>query len=131
MNATTKRGIPDVSYDADPNTGFSVYDSVPYDGLTGWMQVGGTSAGAPQWAGIIAVANQGRKAAGKSVLAGYASNTYKADGALYGLTSGLADITTGSNGICGATCSAKVGYDLVTGLGSPRAGISSALVSAP
>jgi subtilase family serine protease len=131
VNATTKRGIPDVSYDADPNTGFSVYDSVPYQGLSGWLQVGGTSAGAPQWAGIFAVADQARKTAGKGPLAGYVQNIFKADAALYGLTSGLGDITSGTNGACGATCTAKTGYDFATGLGSPRNGIGSALTASP
>jgi subtilase family serine protease len=131
VNATTKRGIPDVSYDADPNTGFSVYDTVPYQGLSGWLQVGGTSAGAPQWAGILAVADQARKTAGKGPLAGWVSNVFKADAALYGLTSGLGDITTGTNGACGATCTAKAGYDFATGLGSPRKGIGTALTASP
>src|SRR5262249_13563226 len=54
------RGTPDVAYDADPNTGFAVYDSVPYYGEAGWFQVGGTSAGAPQWAALVALADQGR-----------------------------------------------------------------------
>lgn len=131
VNAQTKRGTPDVSYGADPNTGFAVYDSVTYQGVTGWMQVGGTSAGAPQWSGIIALANQARKSAGKSLLVGYVSSAYKADATIYGLTAGLADITSGGNGSCGAVCTATTGYDFVTGLGSPRSGIVSALTAAP
>ena len=56
INGTSgKRAVPDISYNADPNTGFSVYDSTPYLGSTGWFQVGGTSAGAPQWAAIHAI----------------------------------------------------------------------------
>ncbi|MGD1277402.1 MAG: hypothetical protein ABR964_09280 [Tepidisphaeraceae bacterium] len=51
---------PDVAYDADPNTGFLVYDSIPYQGNSGWQVAGGTSAGAPQWAALIALADQGR-----------------------------------------------------------------------
>ena len=50
------RCVPDVSYDADPNSGVSVYDSTPYSGQSGWWQVGGTSAGAPQWAAIQSIA---------------------------------------------------------------------------
>ena len=51
---------------------------------------------------------------------------------LYGLTTGLADITSGSaNGTCGAVCTATVGYDFVTGQGSPRKGIDTALKAAP
>ena len=51
------RVTPDVAYNADPTSGYAVYDSY---GQSGWQVVGGTSAGAPQWAGIIAIANQAR-----------------------------------------------------------------------
>jgi len=128
------RAIPDVSYDADPATGFSVYDSTPYSGSSGWFQMGGTSAGAPQWAGILAAANQLRKAKSKAPLAGWNSTTLKspADTVAYALTSGLADIATGAtNGSCGARCTVSTGYDAVTGLGSPRPGIDTALAAAP
>jgi subtilase family serine protease len=126
------RGIPDVSYDADPNTGFAVYDSTPYNGSSGWFQMGGTSAGAPQWAAILAVANQQRVAKKKAVLAAYITSlpTYRLHTDLYGLTTGLADITSGStNGTC-SICTAGPGYDYVTGRGSPRKGIDVALLNA-
>ena len=55
------RGAPDVSYNADPSTGVYVYATSP--GYGGWYEVGGTSAGAPQWAGIFALVNQGRACA--------------------------------------------------------------------
>ncbi len=58
------RGVPDVAYDGNPNTGFAVYDTVRYQGQSGWFQVGGTSAGAPQWAALFAIANSTRIAAG-------------------------------------------------------------------
>lgn len=61
---------PDVSYDGDPDTGFLIYDSTPYDGATGWQVEGGTSAGAPQWAAIIAIVDQGRSLAGRASLDG-------------------------------------------------------------
>ena len=65
VTETTKRANPDVAYDASPSTGFAVYDSTPYNGTSyGWMQIGGTSAGAPQWAALVAIADQGRAAAG-------------------------------------------------------------------
>jgi subtilase family serine protease len=132
-NSYTKRGTSDVSYDADPATGFAVYDSVAYANQTGWFQMGGTSAGAPQWAGIIAAANQLRKTAGKAVLSGTSTKSaYMANSTIYALTSGLADITAGpSNGLCGEICTPKVGYDFVTGRGSPRVGIDLALKAAP
>lgn len=129
-----KRTIPDVSYNADPATGFAVYDSTPYNGASGWFQMGGTSAGAPQWAAIIAVANQLRVAKRKLVLSGYYSSTKPtpAGTTIYGLTTGNADITSGpTNGSCGVPCTPAVGYDAVTGLGSPRPGIDVALSNAP
>src|SRR5207253_2523854 len=64
--STTKRTSPDVAYNADPNTGVYVYDSMN----GGWFAVGGTSAGAPQWAALIAIANQGRALAGQGSLDG-------------------------------------------------------------
>ena len=132
-NSYTKRGTSDVSYGADPATGFAVYDSVAYSNQTGWFQMGGTSAGAPQWSAIIAVANQLRKAAGKAVLSATSTaSTYMANSRIYALTSGVADIATGpTNGICGAICTPTTGYDFVTGRGSPRQGIDLALKAAP
>ena len=58
---TTARATADVAYDASPSTGFAVYDSVAYNGTTyDWLKVGGTSAGAPQWSALLAIADQGR-----------------------------------------------------------------------
>ena len=95
--------------------------------------MGGTSAGAPQWAAIIAVTDQLRKSAGRRPLAAVTSSSgLSAQSALYSLTSGLADITTGStNGACGAVCTVGPGYDFLTGLGSPRKGIDIALAASP
>ena len=66
INAQSASGLnyelrtnPDVSAVGDPATGVSVYDTVQYGGQSGWFSVGGTSAAAPQWAGLIAVADQG------------------------------------------------------------------------
>jgi subtilase family serine protease len=116
-NPNGKRGIPDVAYNGNPNTGFPVYDSVRYQGQSGWFQVGGTSAGAPQWAALFAIANSVRTASGKSHLS-------NANIALYSAAKGsntFYDVTTGTNGNCGTICTATAGYDYVTGLGSPNA----------
>src|SRR5207245_122582 len=84
----------------------------------GWWQVGGTSAGAPQWAGISAIIN--------SQNAKLASASFGTSNALYGAASGGSyltnyhDITSGSNGNCGSICNAGPGYDEVTGVGSPQ-----------
>ena len=122
----SQRVVPDVAYDADPNTGVYVYDSVPINGQSGWWIVGGTSAGAPQWAGISAITN--------SQGANLASASFGTSTALYGAATGAQsspqtspylnnyhDITTGNNGGCGSSCNAAAGYDEVTGLGSPLA----------
>jgi subtilase family serine protease len=112
-----KRGVPDVAYDADPNTGFPVYDSVRYQGQAGWFQVGGTSAGAPQWAALIAIVNSMRVAANKATLNGAQLALYNTSA----YNTNFHDIVNGSNGSCGTLCNASLGYDFVTGLGSPQA----------
>ena len=131
----TKRGVPDVSYHANPQTGFAVYDSNPYLGSTGWQEVGGTSAGAPQWAALMTIANSIRKAAAPSKATLTGSNPH-----LYSIGTGPAyasnyrDVSAGNNtnGQCGPLCSAATGYDFVTGLGSPNAAnLINALASLP
>jgi subtilase family serine protease len=108
------RTTPDVSFNADPNTGVTVYDSVPYNGQSGWYQIGGTSAATPAWAGLIAIANQGLALGGKGTL----TNT-QALADLYALpSSSFHNITSGFNGYY-----ATSGYNLVTGLGSPQANV--------
>jgi subtilase family serine protease len=117
-SGVTKRETPDVSADANPSTGLSVYDSVAGNGKTGWIQVGGTSAGAPVWAGIIAAADQARTTAGEGALSSTQTLSL-----LYGISSSgsyttdFHDINSGSN----LVATAKTGYDMVTGLGSPVA----------
>jgi hypothetical protein len=91
-----KRQVPDVSYNANATTGFSVYCN------SQWFRIGGTSAGAPQWAAIYAL--------GQS-----ANNVYLYARAKTAYSTYFRDITSGSNNNYTAT----LGYDLVTGLGSP------------
>lgn len=96
--ALTKRGVPDVSGDASPQTGYEV--------LIGGTQtvVGGTSAVAPLWAALIARINA---TSGKP--AGFVNpKLYKAGNAGH-------DITSGNNG----SFAASAGWDACTGLGSP------------
>ncbi|AIP64597.1 S53 family peptidase [Burkholderia thailandensis] len=124
------RGVPDVAYDANPSSGFAVYDSVTYQGQSGWFVVGGTSAGAPQWAALFAIANSMRAAAGKATLAGPYNQLYTVGKLAYG--SDYHDITSGTNGGCGTICTASGSYDYVTGLGSPQAlNLVQALVAQP
>ncbi len=105
------RTVPDVGYVADPNTGVGVaYGRYLYE-------VGGTSVGAPQWAAMIALAN--------SVTT---SGTVLGDTSIYSVagtggtinSANFFDITSGSNG-SDPDDLAGLGYDLVTGLGSPVA----------
>jgi len=46
------RGVPDIAFDADPNSGVSVYDSTPCQGMSSWMVFGGTSVLAPSLSGL-------------------------------------------------------------------------------
>jgi subtilase family serine protease len=110
------RGTPDVSYNANPATGFAVYDSVPLGGTSGWYSVGGTSAGSPQWAALIAIANSMRVANRKPRLSG-------ANSVLYSLSrqSAATNFHAVTNGACGVLCTATAGYDYVTGIGTPAA----------
>jgi hypothetical protein len=107
------RSIPDVAWDADPNTGVYVYDSYIRGG-GGWYEVGGTSVGAPSWAGLVALADQGRSSPLTTNNLTSRTEYNAATGTVY--ASNYHDITTGSNGHAAGT-----GYDLVTGVGSPQA----------
>ncbi len=128
VQTSGKRGVPDVAYDGDMNTGVPAYNSYAcgVGCVTGWATWGGTSIGTPQWAALFAIANAGRRAAGKTRLAQPQFDLYPvAEGDYH-------DIVSGTNGSCGALCTAVVGYDYVTGLGSPKANlVIPALVAAP
>jgi hypothetical protein len=109
--SSTFRAVPDVAIDGDPDTGVPVYDTYDNGTADPWAQLGGTSLATPLWAGIIAVADQGRVRAGLGSLDGPGQTLPK----LYALPAGdFHDITTGNNGYA-----AGPGYDLVTGRGSP------------
>jgi kumamolisin len=105
--ATAKgRGVPDVAGDADPTTGYQVR----VDGKD--LVIGGTSAVAPLWAGLIALANAQNKTP-----AGFLQP------ALYANPAAFRDVTSGNNG----AFKAGKGWDACTGLGSP---IGTAIVKA-
>jgi|GEM_PF-375863 len=114
--SATARTAPDVAYNADPNSGYPIYDSY---NQPGWQEIGGTSAAAPQWAALIAIADQGRALAGQSSLNGLTQTLPL----LYSLpATDFHDITTGgSTGTPPFNCGP--GYDLVTGRGSPLANL--------
>ena len=107
------RASPDVSYDANPNTGVWVYDTTAYEGSSGWIQVGGTSAAAPQWSAIFADI---QSIDGTSAING--ANVHQILYSIYSSSdhgTAFHDITVGYNGYYYA----GPGYDEVTGIGSP------------
>ncbi len=126
VQSSGRRTSPDVSYNASVITGFQVYSSINDAGTVGWSDIGGTSAGAPQWAALVSIANQGRAVQGKAPLDGVAStlptlySLYAAPGsAKYATyTANFHDISTGT---VVPRSSASTGYDQATGLGSPMA----------
>ena len=123
------RGIPDIAYQASATTGVLIYITLPPDGTsglicgsapcsTGWYDIGGTSASSPQWAGLLAIADQ---MAGRNL--GYINP------ALYQIAndpgkyaSDFFDVTANCNGSAAIPgyC-ASPGWDAVTGLGTPNA----------
>jgi len=111
-----KRAVPDVAFAADPQRGFSVYHAPDQStaksaSLKNWYVVGGTSAGAPQWAAIASLAYAAKDPVSLSKL--------YADKASAAYSKYFRDITSGTNGDCGYFCLARKHYDYVTGLGSP------------
>ena len=125
------RGVPDIAYQASSRTGVLVYDTAPGDaqgGLLcptgnpcsagGWFIVGGTSCSSPQFAGLVAIADQ---------IAGHGLG--QINPTLYQLAAGpnystyFYDVTKGNNqadpSIPGYP--ATTGWDPVTGLGTPDA----------
>jgi subtilase family serine protease len=96
------RSTPDVAFDGDPNTGVQVYSVDLFSGQGSWQTVAGTSLGAPAWAGLIAIADQGRALANQATLGSTQTLT-----ALYSLPS------TAFHTIGG-------GYNTQTGLGTPN-----------
>lgn len=126
-----RRGVPDISWNAAMNGGVMIYMSEQYSGppgswVNGWTIAGGTSASTPQLAGVIALANQLRADNGKKPL-GYLNPV------LYTLPpedfndivpQTFGTIALDSNGLLAWGCTGYAttpGYDLTTGLGSPKA----------
>ena len=70
VQTTGERSTPDVAFDGDPNTGVEIYETSTESGTGSWQVSAGTSLGAPAWAGIIALVDQGRAVAGKASLDG-------------------------------------------------------------
>jgi subtilase family serine protease len=110
-----RRGVPDVAGDANPSTGLAIYDKGH------WSTAGGTSASAPLWAALVAIANQ---MAGHPL--GFLNPAlYKLEGTAH-YQQDFHDITIGNNSANIGTAqvqgyNAVPGWDAITGLGSPNA----------
>ena len=110
-----RRGVPDVSGNANPETGLAIY--LP----DGWNLGGGTSASAPLWAAIMAIANQ---MAGRAL--GFINSALYKLAASASHSQDFHDITAGNNtqhvnGVTVPGYSAAPGWDAITGLGTPNA----------
>ncbi len=128
----TKRGVPDIALQASAGTGALVYLTLPPDGLsglicgsapcsTGWYDIGGTSLSSPEWAGLVAIADQINGGGLGPIndglyLIGRNAARYAVD---------FHDVTLGNNtaaaGVPGYP--ATVGWDPITGLGTPDAAV--------
>jgi len=128
----TARGVPDVGYQASSRTGVLVYITNPgYTGIVcpggslcsaGWYVVGGTSSGSPQWAALIAIADQIN--GGPLGFINPALYKIGSDSARY--AADFYDVTTGNNGSFAPAVPgypATTGWDPVTGLGTPNAAV--------
>ncbi len=128
VQMTGQRSTPDVSFDANSSTGVEIYETSPRTRKGSWQVYGGTSLGAPAWAGIIAIVNQGRALAGKGSLDGPTQTLP----ALYNLPKSDFKSVTPNDGILGSGGLSSVLGDLfgpnsygatantATGLGSPN-----------
>jgi subtilase family serine protease len=115
--STTYRNGPDVS----ANANFSFYTCSNQTTCLA-NEYGGTSFAAPMWAAFVALANQERVASGLSTI-GFINPTIYAQNITSSYATDFHDITSGKSG----SYSAVTGYDLVTGWGSPKAALITAL----
>jgi subtilase family serine protease len=126
----TMRAVPDVAFQASAGTGALVYITLPPDGLgglicgsapcsTGWYDIGGTSLSCPQWAGLVAIADQIN--GGGLGLINPALYAIGANPVRY--ANDFFDITTGNNTADPSVPGypATTGWDPITGLGTPNA----------
>ena len=108
-----KRAVPDLSMDADPNSGVLVRVSLQ----GGYYRVGGTSLACPMTAAMIGIANGLRAGASKQPLSNTLMHLYD-----HGLSATYSrDITSGTAGVWPFLWNSTVGFDFVTGLGAPVA----------
>jgi subtilase family serine protease len=122
VNGSTQRTTPDVSYNAAISGGVLTYLGF-LGSASGFYIFGGTSAGSPQWASIIALADQARGLQGKPNI-GYLNDTVYAIAEGGGYSSTFHDITIGNDQLAGTPFgySAHSSYDIASGWGTPQVG---------
>ena len=122
IQRNAKRSTPDSSMVADPQTGVAVYTISPSTGQGYWQILGGTSLSAQLFAGLVAIADQGRALRGAGTLDGPGQTLP----AIYSLpSSDFQDVARGRTGLA-----ATPGYDLATGRGTPTAALLMDLATA-
>jgi len=109
-----RRSFPDIAFNADPGTGEGIWVRSSLTSSPSWVQVGGTSMASPQWAGFLALVNEGRKERGLNSIGFLNPILYKASS--IEKRDIFTDITSGSNG----AYSAGNGWDAVTGWGTMK-----------
>lgn len=116
VDTNTMRHVPDVSADADPASGYAIFCTASAAGCpaSGNVEVGGTSAAAPLWAGITSDTNAFLASQGKSQLGHVNAELYTLFNTTQSFTA-YHDITVGNNLHFNATA----GYDLASGIGTP------------
>jgi subtilase family serine protease len=104
------RGVPDLSFDSNPDTGVWMYDSFGSEGYSGWFLAGGTSVASASLAGVMNSAGH------------FASSSAAELTMIYGHLGDWADFHDITWGICGpyAGWVATIGWDFCTGVGSVR-----------
>ena len=108
-----RRAVPDISMDADPNSGVLVRVSLQ----GGYYRVGGTSLACPMMAAVVGIANGVRQTGGKLALSNTLQHLYD-----HGMSATwVRDITSGKAGLWPFVWNSTVGFDFVTGLGVPVA----------
>jgi subtilase family serine protease len=127
---SSTRGVPDIGLQASSGTGALVYISLPPDGSsglicsgvpcsTGWFDIGGTSLSCPQWAGLVAIADQ-INGGGLGLIN---PALYKLGASPTRYANDFFDVTTGNNTANSTVPGypATTGWDPITGLGTPNA----------
>jgi kumamolisin len=133
LGSATMRMVPDVSFNADPVTGYGIYLAAAVTAKLStvpWLQIGGTSAAAPLWAGFTALVNQARATAGLTTMGYMNPALYQIGQSSLGATAYHDVAGTATVPSTNGHYPAVAGYDLATGWGSFTPALFQALSAA-